>query len=267
MKWRGQGLLVVALLAGATAVAYQWKSFEQLQDQAIGYGINYTPYTNLVDEFVDREKRWPEPGEIDFSTVAEGGVITNAELQKHGEILFTLSAWTIKNGYAQMSFAPTLNVGVTNYAGGRLSYNCVEVIPANYEAVICRSQGKVTRAEVATDNDGAFTRWQHERDKTVKEKAEFAAAVASAETTRTLCDDLWLDAQQNAIPCAEGVNPALAKQIQERSRVIFNGPRLAPETIARNPESLVLFNRECEENWRTLVALAKINDESLTRCF
>lgn len=267
MKWRGQGLLIVAVLSGAAAYWYQWTSFEKLQDYSFSYGINYLPYKRLVAEFVEREKRWPEPGEVDINSVAEGGVIRNAELLENGEIRFAFSAWTIKSGYAEMSFVPSLNTSPTVYGTGRLNYACVDVDPPGFESVVCRREGALSRAEIAAENVDAFARWQSAIDQEKKEKADFADAVSAAESLPTLCDTLWIEAQDNVLPCAEGINPSLAAQIRQRSQHIFNGPRLRPELIARNPDMLTAFNRECEENWNVLVALAKINDESLERCF
>lgn len=267
MKWRGQGTLVVGVLAAAAAFGYQWTSMEKLQDHAIGYGISYGPYARLVSEFVEREKRWPQPEEIDFSSVAEGGVIRAAELQQNGEILFTFSAWTITSGYVHMVFAPTLNTHATTHSGGRLSYACVEVSPARYESIVCRSEGTTRRAAIAAENVGAFAKWQNAQQQQEKEQSDFEAAVTSAANTPTQCDALWSAAHADVIPCVEAVNPDLARELSARSEKIFTGPRLRPEIIARNPDMLDAFNRKCEESWRMLVGQAIAKDGNARGCF
>lgn len=224
MKWRGQGTLVVGVLAAAAAFGYQWTSMEKLQDHAIGYGISYGPYARLVSEFVEREKRWPQPEEIDFSSVAEGGVIRAAELQQNGEILFTFSAWTITSGYVHMVFAPTLNTHATTHSGGRLSYACVEVSPARYESIVCRSEGTTRRAAIAAENVGAFAKWQNAQQQQEKEQSDFEAAVTSAANTPTQCDALWSAAHADVIPCVEAVNPDLARELSARSEKYLPGP-------------------------------------------
>ena len=160
MKWRGQGSLVVLVLAVAAALGYQWISFVKLEDYSIGYGISYQPYFRVVSDFVNKEKRWPEAGEIAFPAVSQDGVIRKVELKSNGEIHFTFSAWTIKSGYTEAVFAPTLNRHPDPDAA-RLSYYCVEVDPPELMSIVCRSEVSITREEIASANTDALSEWQN----------------------------------------------------------------------------------------------------------
>jgi len=263
MKWRGQGLLTVAVLAAAAAIGWQWTSTRALEDHALGHGIDYLPYTRAVATFVDGQRRWPAAGELALPEPPDGGPIAAATLGPEGEIQVAFRAWTLGDGRVRAVLAPVLNPHAADAPPtARLSYRCVEVAPAAMARVVCGSETVTPRAEVAAANAGAFARWRH-----ADAERQARQAIAAAPPAPTRCDRLWEQAEREILPCLEGVDPALARQFGERGRELFLGPRLRPEVVARNPELLAEFDARCQAHWDALAGTAAQADPRARGCF
>lgn len=267
MKWRGQGILVAAVLAGAAALAHQWQSSLKLEDHVMSYGLDYGTSMNSVAEFVDRKKRWPEKGEIVFSSEPDDGFIKKAELLENGEILFTLTTWTIESGNVQAVFAPVLNTRAGKLGFRRLQYHCVEVDPGKYMHIVCRSDIKSTRSQVAAENADAFVKWQKAETEEQNRSAQFSSALALAQNMSNQCDRLWAKAEQESIPCLQSIDATLANQFAEQGRKQLNGLRLRPEVIVNNPKLVADFDRNCDDTWQMLVNMAKGANGDAVKCF
>jgi len=269
MKWRGQGILVAVVLIGAGAFAYQWSTVSTLEQEVLGRGIDYQPYIQRVSGFVEEHRRWPEAGEFDLPAPPVGGLFRKAALGPDGEILLTLSAWTITSGRARVVLAPVLQTQANSAAPGisRLRYGCLQTFPASLERIVCRSIGSITNAEVAEGNANAFNEWREIDASAQAHERTFMAAVATARDTRTQCDSLWQHAERDVIPCLRAIDATTAENFRIRNQQRFDGPRLRPEVIANDPRMLEQFNRECDESWRTLAAMTKSMSKELAACF
>lgn len=266
MKWRGQGLLVGSVIVAAVAFGYQWTSVVKMEDEALAGGLDYRPYMNRVSEFVNQQRRWPEPDEIYLPIPPEDGVIKNVELQSEGKILVTFSAWTIRSGRVEAVLAPTLS-SYGSQARGRLRYSCLSVDPVGFERLVCRTIGYTTTEQLAQDNANGFEEWLKNEADAKQRNEDFQRALEAAQDVTTRCDELWMRAQGSVVPCLRAVDPDTADSFSKRSDEIFNGPRLRPDVIARNPDMLEQFNQECDSNWTHLTVVTRDIREEFSACF
>jgi|GEM_PF-2988907 len=267
MQWRGQGILVGLVLAGAAAFGYQWKSMTQLEEEVRLMDFEYAPHVRAVASFVQEQKRWPEPYEVSLPAPKPGGVIKDVRLQNKGELLFTLTGWTIGGGQATVLLAPELNTHQTMEHFSRLDYSCVEVNPSSLEQVMCMRIGSRSAAEINSQNENAFAEWEKKEAEAKDQTTKFNASVEAAKNAETQCDRLLLRAERTVLPCINQIDESAAQTLHARFQEAFNGPRLAPESIVRNPDNLEAFNQNCDENWNALTGLAKAYNRELASCF
>lgn len=268
MQWRGQGILVVLVLAGAAALGYQWKSMTQLEEHVRLNDFEYAPYIRAVAEFVNEQKRWPEPFDVSLPSPTDE-VIKKVKLQNNGELLFTLSGWSISSGQATVLLAPVLSTHKTtpHYQYSRLEYSCVEVNPSSLEQVMCMRIGSRSAAEINSENENAFATWEKNEADAKKLSAKRDSELATAANTETQCDRLLVRAEQEVLPCVKQIDVPTAQTLSTRFQETLNGRRLRPEIIVDNPDLLEQFNRECDETWSGLTGMAKMQSSDIARCF
>lgn len=268
MKWRGQGGLIVLVLIAAGVFAYQWTSNVKLEDEVMSFGVNYRPYLQSVNTFVEENKRWPYRDEVTLPTPERGGLIRKVSLEDDGQLVFTFSAWSLRSGFGKARLAATINTNPSSFvAADRLSYNCLEVDPIKLEPFVCRTIGYVTREQLLENNADAFTRWRSNELEAQTQSNRTRLAVERARNTRTQCDILWARAEAEVIPCLQTIDADLAEEFSRQANAALNGPRLRPEVIAREPSLLEGFNRECDSGWNALTGLAKAMKPEVARCF
>jgi hypothetical protein len=269
MQWRGQGVLVVLVLAGAAAFGYQWKSMTQLDEDVRLNDFEYAPYIRAVANFVKEQKRWPEPFELALPTLKPDGVIKDVELQNNGELLFTLSGWSIGTGHATVLLAPELNTHNTepHYQRSRLEYSCVEVNPSSLEQVMCMRIGSRSAVEINSHNENAFAEWEKNEAEAKGQAAKRNTALVAATNTETRCDRHLVYAEQEVLPCISRMDEAFAQTLNGRIQETLNSRRLRPEIIVDNPDLLEQFNRDCDENWSNLAGMAKMQSSEIAGCF
>jgi hypothetical protein len=261
MKWRGQGILTVAVLGFAVIYGVQWHSSANLQQAINSSGLPIQPYTQLVSEYVDTSHHWPTPNELTLPTPPADSVIRHVTLGDNGVLTFTLAGWTFR-GRVTTTFAPRLMTRPDYPAAVRLSYACVDVQPAAYEQVVCKQWPLEPIASVNTDNQGAFETWQSNLQQIDDQQRTFA----DAKNTTTECEQIASRISDNVMDCIARVAPELfgnfAELITTRLR---DRPHLRGEVITADPATLVNYNQECKNEWasiraRTIAAQAETSE-------
>ena len=269
MRWRGQGLLTGVVLIAAIALGYQWTSMTTLGERANHEEIEYSAYTRLVSPFVEENKRWPEPHDITLPKPPHKGVIKKVILKTNGEILFTLSGWTIKSGRVTVLLSPTLKTHSHLLPGSRnrLEYDCTIVSPASMERTLCDRTGTTTAAEVRNKNANAFAEWEKNESEAKNEMNTRTSNLRLASAADTQCDVHLRRVEQEVIPCLTQIDESTALQIKERFQTLFNRPRLRPEIIVDNPDLVAQFNNECDGSWNRAAEMVKTQNPKFEACF
>lgn len=269
MKWRGQGVLVGLVLISAAVFGYQWTSMSKLTEKVTYEGIEYSPYTRLVAQFVEEQKRWPGANEIAMPKPPRKGVIKGVKLKNNGEILFTLSGWTIQSGRATVLLAPMLNTHSHLLPGShnRLEYNCTIVKPTSLERTLCERIGTTTAADVNNKNTNAFAEWEKNESEAKNEMTARTSNLSLASASDTQCDVHLRRVEQEVIPCLTQIDESAAQQVKERFQTLFNRPRLRPEIIVDNPDLVAQFNSECDSSWNNAAAMVKMQNPKFEACF
>jgi hypothetical protein len=269
MRWRGQGLLTGVVLIAAATLGYQWTSMATMVDKANNQGIEYSAYTQLVAQFVEENKRWPEPHDITLPKPPHKGVIKKATLKTNGEILFTLSGWSIQSGRVTVLLSPTLKTHSHLLPGSRnrLEYNCTIVNPASLERTLCDRTGTVTIAEVNSKNANAFAEWERNDADAKNEIATRESNLNLASATETQCDVYLRQVEQQVTPCLSQVDDVAAQHIKDHLQGLMNRPRLRPEIIIDNPDLVTEFNSACDNDWNNAVAMVKMQNAKFEACF
>jgi len=269
MRWRGQGLLTGVVLIAAATLGYQWTSMATLVERANHEEIEYSTYTRLVSQFVEENKRWPEPHDITLPKPPHKGVIKKATLKTNGEILFTLSGWTIQSGRVTVLLSPTLKTHSHLLPGSRnrLEYNCTIVNPASMERTLCDRTGTATVAEVNSKNANAFAEWERNDADAKNEITTRESSLNLASATETQCDVHLRQLEEQVTPCLSQVDDVAAQHIKEHLRGLMNRPRLRPEVIVDNPDLLAEFNSSCDNDWNNAVAMVKMQNSKFEACF
>jgi hypothetical protein len=271
MRWRGQGLLTGVVLTAAATLGYQWTSMATLVERATHEEIEYSTYTRLVSQFVEENKRWPEPHDITLPKPPHKGVIKKATLKTNGEILFTLSGWSIQSGRVTVLLSPTLKTHSHLLPGShnRLEYNCTIVNPSSMERTLCDRTGTTTTttAEVSNKNANAFAEWEKNESDAKNEMTARTSNLSLASASDTQCDVHLRRVEQEIIPCLTQIDESAALQVKERFQTLFNRPRLRPEIIVDNPDLVAQFNSECDGSWNSTAAMVKMQNPKFDACF
>jgi len=269
MRWRGQGLLTGVVLIAAATLGYQWTSMSTLVERANYEEIEYSTYTRLVSQFVEENKRWPEAHDITLPKPSHKGVIKKVVLKTNGEILFTLSGWSIQSGRVTVLLSPTLKTHSQLLPGSRnrLEYDCTIVNPASLERTLCDRTGTATVAEVNSKNANAFAEWEKNESETKNEMDTRHANINRAGATESQCDVRLRQLEEDITACLSRVDDVAAQHIKDHLHGLMNRPRLRPEIIVDNPDLVAEFNSSCDNDWNNAVAMVKMQNSKFEACF
>lgn len=260
MKWRGQGILTIMVLAGAAALGWQWHTatvmVEALQVRELPIG----PYTRVVADYYASHGQFPQPAEVTLPRPS-GDLIRAAALHDHGEIDFTLSAWRIFRGHAHVLMAPKLAPGGQLHSVA-LSYVCLKTDPPQAAAVVCSRNGSYTRDELAQAN-AEFEQSLAGARTAAEERLQVAGWVSDVSTS---CDR-YLAISRDIGQCIANADAQLAQQFaQFVTREFASRPRLRSGVIASAPELLDAYNRECDVIWQQFAGMVPDRPE-IRGCF
>jgi hypothetical protein len=269
MRWRGQGLLTAMVLIAAATLGYQWKSMATLVERAAHEEIKYSTYTQLVAQFVEENKRWPEPHDITMPKPPHKDIIKKVTLKTNGEILFTLSGWSIQSGRVTVLLSPMLQTHSHLLPGSRnrLDYDCTLVNPASMERTLCDRVGTSTAAEVSSKNANAFAEWEKNESETKNEMDTRSANINQVNTAESQCDVRLRQLEEDITACLSRVDDVAAQHIKEHLQGIMNRPRLRPEIMLDNPDLVAEYNSACDNDWNNAVAVVKLQNAKFEACF
>ena len=269
MRWRGQGLLTGVVLIAAATLGYQWTSMTTLVERTNHEEIEYSTYTRLVSQFVEENKRWPEPHDVTLPKPPHKGVIKKVILKTNGEILFTLSGWTIQSGRVTVLLSPTLKTHSHLLSGSRnrLEYDCTLVNPASMERTLCDRTGTTTAAEVSNKNANAFAEWEKNESDAKNEIDTRNSNISLASAIESQCDVRLRQLEEKIAPCLSQVDDVAAQHIKDHLQGLMNRPRLRPEIIVDNPDLVAEFNSECDSSWNNAAVMIKMKNSKFEACF
>lgn len=249
MKWRGQGILTVMVLAGAAALGWQWHTATVMVEALRVRELPIGAYTRVVVDYYASHGQFPQPQAVTLPRPS-GDLIRAAALRDHGEIDFTLTAWRVFQGHARVLMAPKLVPGGQPHSV-TLSYVCLKTDPSQAAALVCSRNGIYTRDELAQAN-AEFERSLAAARAAVKERARIAGQVSDV---RTSCDR-YVAISHDIGQCIANADAPLAQQFSQFvTREFANRPRLRSDVIASAPELLDAYNRECDVTWRQFVGM------------